>query len=74
MSNTADIPTIHYPNCEVCDSAEPDEVYTYQLRRGQEARRCFNCLTEGNGFSVDEWVYRETPEGIRTNNPYAEVF
>jgi len=68
------IPALYYPNCEVCDSAEPDQVYTYELRRGKEARRCVDCLANGNGFSVDEWLYRETSEGKRIHNPYSEMF
>jgi len=62
-------------NCEVCDSAEPDGIYTYELVWSRSvsrstAWRCHDCLTTGNGFGIDEWLYRDNPDGTRTNNPY----
>jgi len=66
--------TIAYRNCEVCDAGEPDDIFVYELRRARDGRRCRDCITVGNGFGIDEWIYRDNPDGTRTNNLYAEIF
>jgi hypothetical protein len=66
--------TIAYRTCEVCDGGEPEEIFVYVLRCARDSRRCRDCLTAGNGFGIDEWIYRYKPDGTHTKNPYVEVF